>query len=143
MEKDLYLPGETMREPHYILKGKEVVACELDQWVEMFSKGNRILRQDRHYGILISTVFLGIDHSFHKEGPPVVFETMIFGGRYSDYQERYTTWDEAMEGHWRALTLVIESAHLWDIILSPVRMKIARWYFKMLYRKYRKNIYGK
>ena len=30
--------------------------------------------------VFISTVFLGIDHNFNLEGPPLLFETMIFGG---------------------------------------------------------------
>jgi hypothetical protein len=33
----------------------------------------------------VSTVFLGTNHSFGFE-PPLLFETMIFGGRFDDYQ---------------------------------------------------------
>ncbi len=47
--------------------------------------------------ILLSTVFLGVDHSF--SGEPVLFETMIFGGRYDGFQKRYTTFDYALSGH--------------------------------------------
>ncbi len=36
-------------------------------------------------------------------GPPVLFETMIFGGPEHGYQERYTSWTEAEEGHKRAV----------------------------------------
>lgn len=46
----------------------------------------------------VSTVFLVIDHSF-GDGPPVVFETMIFGGRHEGQQWRYVTWDQAADGH--------------------------------------------
>ena len=46
----------------------------------------------------VSTVFLGIDHSF-GHGPPVLFETMVFGGPRNDEQWRYCTWDEAAAGH--------------------------------------------
>ncbi len=38
--------------------------------------------------ILVSTVFLGLDHNFLGEGEPILFETMIFGGVHSDYQSR-------------------------------------------------------
>ena len=55
--------------------------------------------------ISISTVFLVIDHSFGG-GPPILFETMIFGGDHDGYQDRYATWEEAEEGHARALALV-------------------------------------
>ena len=33
---------------------------------------------------------------------------MIFGGIHHDYQERYSTWEEAEKGHKRALKLVKE-----------------------------------
>lgn len=46
----------------------------------------------------ISTVFLGLDHSWN--GPrPVLYESMIFGGEHDQYQRRYHTWDEAAKGH--------------------------------------------
>lgn len=52
----------------------------------------------------ISTVFLHFDHSLDFITPkepskPVLFESMIFGGLYNDYQRRYHTYDEALEGH--------------------------------------------
>ena len=48
----------------------------------------------------VSTVFLMIDHSFNLGGPPKVFETMIFKeDGTDDYQQRYSTWDEAVAGH--------------------------------------------
>lgn len=58
-------------------------------------------------GVRVSTVFLGIDHQF-GDGPPLVFETMVFIDDPSnpdenyrgDYDmERYSTWDAAILGH--------------------------------------------
>jgi hypothetical protein len=61
--------------------------------------------------ITVSTVFLGLDHSFGV-GPPVLFETMVFGlqGEYQDehYQERYCTYEEAIEGHKKVLQAVLD-----------------------------------
>jgi hypothetical protein len=57
----------------------------------------------------ISTVFLSMDHSLAGligDGSPVLFETMVFGGEYDDYQERYHTYDEAEEGHNRIVEMV-------------------------------------
>jgi hypothetical protein len=49
--------------------------------------------------VTVSTVFLGLDHSFGG-GPPVLFETMVFGmPDGSEYQDRYHTWQEAEAGH--------------------------------------------
>jgi hypothetical protein len=47
----------------------------------------------------VSTVFLGLDHSFGGRGPRVMFETMVFGGPQDQYQQRYSTWDDAKAGH--------------------------------------------
>jgi hypothetical protein len=65
--------------------------------------GESILRiRGRWYRV--STVWLGLDHSFFG-GPPLIFETMIFGGdRDTDLMMwRYSTADEAMRGHVRAV----------------------------------------
>lgn len=53
--------------------------------------------KDNHY---VSTVFLGLDHSW-VEGVVLLFETMIFSEDkdVDEYQERYSTWQEAEEGH--------------------------------------------
>lgn len=61
----------------------------------------------------VSTVFLGLDHSF-SGGPPVLFETMIFGGKHDDFQDRYLTWDAAEAGHERAVRMVRRTeSRLW------------------------------
>lgn len=55
---------------------------------------------------MISTVFLGLDHN-HGHGPPVLYETMIFGNkRYEDEQWRYYTLSEAKIGHEHAVQKV-------------------------------------
>lgn len=56
----------------------------------------------------ISTVFLAINHAFHPNDPDLWFETMIFGGSHDEFQERYTTWEEAEAGHAAAVRLVTE-----------------------------------
>jgi hypothetical protein len=50
-------------------------------------------------GIRVSTVFLGLDHSFGKPGPPILFETMTFGGPRDETMFRYSSWDDAEAGH--------------------------------------------
>lgn len=52
-------------------------------------------------GVDVSTVFLSVDHA--HDGAPVLFETVIFGGPLNGEQWRYRTWDEAVEGHRRAV----------------------------------------
>lgn len=53
--------------------------------------------------VLVSTVWLGIDHAFGG-GTPVIFETMVFGPKPREiFGERYHTEEEALEGHGVAL----------------------------------------
>ena len=47
----------------------------------------------------VSTVFLPIDHNYSNEGPPLVFETLIFEGPLADWMNRYSTWEDAEKGH--------------------------------------------
>jgi len=69
-----------------------------DAWVETAT--------DEH--IWVSTVFLALDHAW--EGPPMLFETMIFGVPEDhplfEYQQRYVTAADAREGHKQAVELV-------------------------------------
>jgi hypothetical protein len=61
--------------------------------------GNSFIGKQR-----VSTVFLHFDHSLNfgtptKPSEPVLFESMIFGGVNNEYQRRYHTYNEALEGH--------------------------------------------
>lgn len=58
-------------------------------------------------GYLVSTVDLGIDHSFGI-GKPLYYETMIFKkGSWDDlYCKRYSTEQEAKKGHKKAIEYV-------------------------------------
>lgn len=59
-------------------------------------------------GCEVSTVDLGLDHSFGI-GAPLYYETMIFGDdRFEGYQERYSTKKEAKKGHKKAIKYVKE-----------------------------------
>lgn len=93
----------------YILEGKTPkMVDDVKEWADWFEKAKRQVALTKlRSGVRISTVFLGIDHSFGL-GTPILFETMIFGGKHNDYQARYTTWDDAEAGHRKAVKLVKE-----------------------------------
>jgi len=77
----------------------------------------------RRFGISadVSTVFLGLDHGW-GDGPPILFETMIFGGPHDQRQWRYSTIEEAREGHKAAVRL----ASRWWPTLKWL-LKLAIW----------------
>jgi len=68
------------------------------KWFEEHLK-ERIVAQEEVNGVRISTVFIGLDHSYGSSSLPVVFETMIFKGPLDQEQDRYHTWTEAEAGH--------------------------------------------
>lgn len=76
-------------------------ANSMTEWGEYFSdrESRRIAQDDIGEEISVSTVFLGMDHGFGGGGPPIVFETMVFGGVLDEYQWRYATEEEARANH--------------------------------------------
>lgn len=49
--------------------------------------------------VMVSTVLLVLDHQW-GDGPPIIFETMVFGGRWDQEMDRYSTEAQALAGHW-------------------------------------------
>lgn len=88
----------------YILdkNGKPKPEKDILKWAKWFqSPGNRIVEHTHIGDVMISTVFMGLDHSFGS-GKPVLWETMIFGSKHKalkDYQVRYTAISNARKGH--------------------------------------------
>lgn len=85
----------------YVLDGKTPVPCEdlltWGKWLQN-AKAERVVAKSTINGAEVSTVFLGLDHRFNV-GPPLLFETMVFGGPLDGEQDRYSTWEEAEAGH--------------------------------------------
>ena len=66
-------------------------------WFETSADARRVAGTDVGTA-RVSTVFLGIDHAF-GDGPPILYETMVFGGPMDQTQDRYHTKEEALAGH--------------------------------------------
>ena len=91
-----------MRETKYILdEHKWPVPCpDVLKWGRWFEQPkNRRVAQTKVKRVRISTVFLGLDHSFSETAPLVLYETMVFGGEMDQHEARYCTWEEAAAGH--------------------------------------------
>ena len=86
-----------------LTKDKRVVPVSMEEALKGYNTDRRVgLTEDKEYSV--STVFLVMDHSFgdySNEVRPLVFETMVFPLNSWDDQEceRYSTWEEAKEGH--------------------------------------------
>lgn len=73
------------------------------EWIEQ-NPTKKALKQETIDESYISTVFLGLDHAWNSD-VPVLWETMIFGGAFDQYQERYTSVEDALKGHEYAVSL--------------------------------------
>ena len=92
-------------EHHAILEGHEVKPADLMTWAQWFETADRHVDRTKIGDVEVSTVFLGLDHNIGGDCPHW-YETMVFGGKYNGEQWRYTTWDEAVVGHNRAVAMV-------------------------------------
>ncbi len=96
----------------YILNdnGDPIEEPDLFVWGKWFQTANRHIASDIIGKVRISTVFLGLDHSFCIENhKAILFETMIFNGKHDQYQERYTNRIAALAGHGQAVAMVRDS----------------------------------
>lgn len=95
--------------------GTEVRPATLHEWAAFFEDDSRRrVAFDRvTSGVVVSTVFLGLDHNFGKPADgPLVFETMVFGGPFDGAMFRYCRFDDALRGHEGVLAYV--RASLWQ-----------------------------
>ena len=84
----------------YILAedGKTPIICnDAVIWATWLKNADRHVAKTKKGDVKVSTVFLGLDHGIGD--PPILFETMIFGGDHDNDQWRYSTWEEAVQGH--------------------------------------------
>lgn len=70
---------------YYDRKGNVV---DMMTWARDFAGDRKVARTDICEGVFVSTVFLGLDHSFGS-GEPLIFETLIFGGALDGEMERW------------------------------------------------------
>jgi hypothetical protein len=90
----------------YIEKDGEPVAVSASEWSrKRGTVEDWRVAVDEIGDVKVSTVFLGLDHG-DGDGPPVLWETMIFGGVHDGDCERYTSRADAEAGHARAVVLV-------------------------------------
>ncbi len=115
-----------MKPRYYVLNGHAVVPVDsVEEWGKMM-EGDRTVAKTAVWGWRVSTVFLGLDHSFGDDEAPLVFETMIFpSDSYSDqFMLRCSTWEEAEACHAQGVEWAEE--HKWRGLVSIVR-NVLKW----------------
>lgn len=95
-------------------ENKNAVPCSHMEWAEqqredMRGSNTKHIAQETVDDKWVSTVWLGLNHNWFDIGPPLIFETMVFEHKdygHQIYCERYSTWQQAEEGHKRAVKWV-------------------------------------
>jgi len=84
-------------------QGVDDVVVWATWWEQARRNRSLVLAQDKDESgettIMISTVFLSINHNFFGQGPPILWETLVFGGVLDGEMDRYSTRDDAFRGH--------------------------------------------
>src|SRR4051812_34204578 len=92
-----------MRRPRYYILNDEhrpVLERDVIRWSVWFEESYRTVDYTQiTSALIVSTVFLGIDHRFFGDGPPILFETMVFEHGDTVDCVRYSSWDDAATGH--------------------------------------------
>lgn len=118
--------------PRYFDRDGERISMR--QWAMLFGyKNYQIVKRTDVGPFFVSTVWLGLDHSFDVEGLPLIFETMVFsqeldwkkeqtftlpngetitlpgGPMLHDYEQwRHSTEEEALDRHQQIVDLIQE-----------------------------------
>ena len=93
--------------------GNPVQAISVEVWAKWFEKADRTIARSEcntpaePETVLVSTVFIGIDQSFGR-GLPLIYETMVFGGKYDQHQNRYSTLEDSLAGHAETVAMVMD-----------------------------------
>ena len=99
-----------LKQPQYfIMRGKKLIPVDYMEAAKYMGTAEHHVAYTSLLGntVHVSTVFLCINRNLYGEGKPVLFETMVFGGGFDGYQERYTSYRKAVKGHVEAIKFVL------------------------------------
>lgn len=94
---------------YILVNGRPHPVTDAREWAAWFESADRTVQKTKIDDVQISTVFLGIDHNFWGSGPPLLYETMVFGGALDQEQERCPSHEEALRMHAAMVQRVVES----------------------------------
>lgn len=82
--------------------------CDMLEWAVWYETADRNVDQTKVGAkVKVSTVFVGLDHA-HNTGPPLLWETMVFGGPDDGFCRRYSSLDDARMGHAATCGILME-----------------------------------
>ncbi len=98
----------------YILnaKGNPVREPDLNKWVAWFETAKRHVADEKIGKSRISTVFLGLDHGFDDRKSPVLWESLVFGGKLSGKIDRCSGSREQAEAMHAKMVARVKAAQI-------------------------------
>ncbi len=86
----------------YILGDDGIPIQETDyqKWSLWIKTADLTVARTRIDNCEVSTMFLGVNHGM-TNGPPMLYETLVYGGPLHKETSHYSTKREALEGHER------------------------------------------
>lgn len=74
-------------------------AISIEEWIRGFEdRGKKRVAKTKIGDSEVSTVWLGLDRAW-GDGPPLIFETLVFDGPLDMEMDRYSTEEQALKGH--------------------------------------------
>jgi len=120
--------------------GNAVMTDDAEVWARWYETADRRLAETSICrGCSVSTVFLGIDYRFLDDGPPVLWETMVFGGPLDRGQWWYCSRNDALRGH----ELVVAGARAVLLTWRGLVWRLTWWPLfagRMLWRRLRIDV---
>ena len=97
-----------MNDKYILVNGIPKLEPDLMKWAQWFETADRRVALTEIGESRVSTVFLGIDHSFSfQKHSPVLWETMVFGGKMDQEMDRCSgSLEQAQEMHNRMVKMV-------------------------------------
>ena len=88
------------------INGEPITENNKDTWYTVFSNPKRVVGSDIIGKSKISTVFLCLNHNFGN-GAPILWETLVFGGKLNGEQDRCSGMrEDAIKMHRRMIDKV-------------------------------------
>ena len=114
---------------------------DLLTWARWYQTAQRQIVLTRFRWGRVSTIFMGLDQDYFSifglppdplTYKPLVWETMVFGGKMDREQRRYRSREEALAGHaWTVKECKAAQEHFWDRIC----LKEESWIWQKLCKR--------
>jgi len=86
------------------VNGQPIAEPDALKWAQWFETANRLVSRSIIGDVRIQTDFIGVDDGSGME--PRVWETIVFGGQFDGYSDRYSSAIAAQVGHEQAVQIV-------------------------------------